>query len=123
MLNALRPDSFIIVNNKSRKTINYFCGENLRQWIRDYRAVNETGHSLISSGAPIMAELSGSDASSADLFDMFCHWLVAERKYEPLLDRKIKVGKQEIPASVPEIEPQSSAVQTGTIEPRPSYKI
>lgn len=57
---------------------------------------------------------------------MFSHWLAAERKYEPLLDHKIKAGDQEIPASVPDEgvnEAQPKYAQDTTAEPRQSYRI
>lgn len=126
ILNAVRPDSFIIVNNKSRKVINYFCGENFRQSILDYGRANEAGRGLISSVSGIMHDIAGPDISAADLFDMFCHWLVAIRKYPPLTDHKVKAGAKEVPASVPEeppAEPKAAPSTNGASEPRQSYKI
>jgi hypothetical protein len=126
ILNAVRPDNFIIVNNKSRKVINYFCGENFRQSILDYKATNEAGRSLIAAMTPLMQELGGNDVLPADLFDMFCHWLVGVRKYPPLTDHKVKAGTKEVPASAPEepsLEAKATPSADGASEPRQSYKI
>jgi hypothetical protein len=81
VLNALRPDDFMIVNNKSRKLINYFTDSTFEQRLTDYPGTNTAGRSLIAEFAGHMRDASGSDASPADLFDAFSHWLVAIRKH------------------------------------------
>lgn len=41
ILNALKPDNFILINNKSRVVINYFLGAKYSQKLIDYPAINK----------------------------------------------------------------------------------
>jgi hypothetical protein len=105
ILNALRPEDFMIVNNKSRKVINYFAGTSFKQRLSDYPATNTEGLELVRELTEEMRLLSQSNARPLDLFDMFCHWLVAEKEFAPLGIRSgsIRVsGGDEIPATVPD---------------------
>lgn len=82
ILNALRPDEFLLINNKSRTVINYFCGTDHRQTLEDYPAANETAQQLIEEIKPTIDNLKGGlELRNSDFFDMFCHWLVAVKKY------------------------------------------
>ncbi|MFP4395178.1 MAG: DUF2461 family protein, partial [Anaerolineales bacterium] len=81
ILNALRPDDFLLINNKSRKTINYFAGTSHGQKLREYPATNATGWKLIHTLMPVMHQFYTLDLRDADLFDMFSHWLVAVKDY------------------------------------------
>ncbi len=80
ILNALQPDKFLIINNKSRNIINHFANTTFTQKLTDYPDINAAGRELV-------AELTGEidhfdnvpDLRYEDLFDMFCHWLVAVR--------------------------------------------
>jgi 5-methylcytosine-specific restriction protein B len=92
ILNALCPDDFMIINNKSRRVINYFGGSSFKRRLTDYPGVNVAGHDLIEELQRYMQEITKSDAVPADLFDMFCHWLVAEKKFSP-----VRVGAGEEP--------------------------
>src|SRR5215207_7091888 len=47
MSNALRPDDFFLVNNKSRHVINHFAGANYKQRLTDYSAINDAGRSFV----------------------------------------------------------------------------
>ena len=47
ILDALRPDDFLIVNNKSRQTINYFAERTFGTGLPDYPAANAAGHERI----------------------------------------------------------------------------
>ena len=87
ILNALRPDNFMIINNKSRKVINYFMESSFSQRLTDYPAVNAAGQGLTADVQSCMRVVAGTDARPTDLFDMFCHWLVAEKKYAPVSTR------------------------------------
>jgi len=82
ILNALRPDDFLVVNRKSRDTINYFADTSHRQTLRDYAQTNATGWSLVHELTPVMQEFDRPEMRLVDLFDMFCHWIVAERGFE-----------------------------------------
>ena len=106
ILNAVNPDRFLIINNKSRKVINYFTGSNFKQPLTNYAATNDAGRALVSKLSPSMREISNSDARASDLFDIFCHWLVAVKKYEAIIGasvgKKIKTEDREVIVTVPD---------------------
>ena len=81
ILNALSPDDFLLINSKSSQVINYFADTDYGQKLTDYPKLNTTGKKLIQNLSPYM-QISGRPAlRDDDLFDMFCHWLVAVKKY------------------------------------------
>src|SRR5262249_50893412 len=45
----------------------------------------------------------GTDARPTDLFDMFCHWLMAEKKYAPVstAGERIQIAAGEVATTVP----------------------
>ncbi|MBD2455382.1 AAA family ATPase [Nostoc sp. FACHB-87] len=77
ILNALRPDEFFLINNKSLQVINYLANTNYEAHLIDYPAVNSTAHQLIKEFAQEMHQSGVPALRDDDLFDMFCHWLVA----------------------------------------------
>ena len=82
-LNAIQPEKYAIINNKSRKVINKFKsqGPRLRQALIDYPAANEIAMGLTAI-LKDKIDKSGLDFEyRSDVFDMFCHWLVAIKKY------------------------------------------
>jgi hypothetical protein len=81
ILNALRPNEFVIVNNKSRRVINYFAGTSYGQKLVDYPATNATAVQLITELWSDLQSSALSGLRDADQFDMFCHWLVAVKQY------------------------------------------
>ena len=94
ILHALRPDEFLLINTKSRKVINYFANTSYEEKLIDYPAANITGHKLIRALAKEMHQLGAPALRDDDLFDMFCNWLVAVKKYnfvgkEPQLMGKV----------------------------------
>src|SRR5207244_10776890 len=82
VLNALRPDSFIIGNSKSRTTINHFAQTDLSAHLTDYPALNAAGLKLIGVHSSTMQHSAGSSVPPSDLFDAFSHWLVAITMYD-----------------------------------------
>jgi len=86
ILNALRPDNFLIINSKPQQTFNYFAGKSYGSSLVEYPALNAVGHELIADVAEEMAEqLRQADVAEmrdTDRFDMFSHWLVAVKKYK-----------------------------------------
>ncbi|HOE45101.1 MULTISPECIES: hypothetical protein [Methanothrix] len=109
ILNALRPDSFVLFNKKSRLVLNYFTGKIYAQSLNDYPMANSTALVLIGDVSEDLRNLSKRDLNAVDLFDMFSHWLVAIKKYPPLMPlfkTKGKVGDKIINTlvSVPEAE-------------------
>jgi 5-methylcytosine-specific restriction protein B len=77
ILNALRPDDFLLVNTKSRQAINYFAGTGFSLGLRDYPGTNDAGKGLIAVLGEVMKPASSLNMRACDLFDMFSHWLVA----------------------------------------------
>jgi 5-methylcytosine-specific restriction protein B len=78
ILNALQPTDLIIINGKSRRVVNHFASTNLSQSIADYPRLNRIGkdiHSVIPS------TFVPANAATADIFDMFCHWLVTIKQH------------------------------------------
>lgn len=80
VLNALRPDDFLLVNNKSRRLINYLSGQSFGQKLTDYPAINWAGKVVIESLADVL-ESSPAETRIEDLFDAFSHWLVSIRRF------------------------------------------
>ncbi len=81
ILNALRPDDFLIYNNKTRSVINHFAGTPHQARLTDYPAANETGRTLIEALAQEMEQPAVAGLLPEDRFDMFSHWLFAVAKY------------------------------------------
>ena len=82
ILNALRPDDFLLINKKSWLVINYFANTSYSQKLTDYPAINITGRKLIEKLAQDMHIPGVPTLRTDDLFDMFCHWLVGVKKYD-----------------------------------------
>ncbi|MFM6139263.1 MAG: AAA family ATPase, partial [Sphaerospermopsis kisseleviana] len=82
ILNALQPNKFLLINNKSRKVINYFANTEYGNKLIDYPAINNTGHNLIQALSQYMHQVGIPALRDDDLFDMFCHWLIAIKKYD-----------------------------------------
>ncbi len=82
ILNALQPDKFLLVTNKSRKVINYFADTAYTSKLIDYPALNSTGKKLIIELSEHMHQSGVPALRDDDLFDMFSHWLVAISKYQ-----------------------------------------
>jgi len=82
ILHALRPDDFILINNKSRRAVNYFTGTSYSSSLADYPVINEMAGSLIDEISDDISKFEISGIRDDDLFDMFTHWLVAIKKYD-----------------------------------------
>ncbi len=80
ILHALRPNDFLLVNNRVRHTLNYFTRSAFIQSLSDYPAANAALHSLIEELADFLQPFAIRRLFVADLFDMFCHWLVTVKK-------------------------------------------
>ena len=81
ILNSLKPASFILINKKSRAIINYFANTNYSDKLIDYPNIKKVAWRLTED---LRSTMQGFDLPAmweGDLFDMFCHWLVAEKKY------------------------------------------
>lgn len=78
VLNALRPRDLMIINSKSRRVVNHFAATNLSQAIIDYPKINRIGKDLHTEIPPTFMPVG---TATGDLFDMFCHWLVAIKQH------------------------------------------
>jgi len=81
ILNALDPDNFVIINNKSRHVVNYFTGNKLNQTLEDYPALNGIELKIIEEFKEFLRLDTSPELTPADTFDMFTHWLVAVKKF------------------------------------------
>lgn len=96
ILNALKPDSFNIINNKPRHTLNYLCGKDYPNSLLDYPALNKLNFEFLRKHHDLFVEVGQGIALPGDVFDMFSHWLVAVRKlsFKEAKVYKIAPGEQ-----------------------------
>lgn len=80
ILNALRPDDFMLINRKSRDAINRFTNGSLSNQINDYPELNQAGRALVESHAAEIVNAGLPDSRDCDVFDAFSHWLYVRRK-------------------------------------------
>lgn len=82
ILNAVRPEEFSLVNDKPRRTLEYFTKrKRVSTQLADYPTTNGL---LKKTRRELKNELAAGDflqMNRDDLFDMFCHWLVAVRQH------------------------------------------
>jgi 5-methylcytosine-specific restriction protein B len=81
ILNALRPEAFLLINGKSRQVVNYLAATSQSLNLVDYPAMNDTARQLIADLTAVISPEAGPEISEADMFDMFCHWLVAIKQH------------------------------------------
>lgn len=92
ILNALQPDEFLLLNKESLQVINYFANTSYSQKLIDYPVVNVTRHYIIKELAKEMHQPGVPALRNDDLLDMFCHWLVAVKKYDFASKKSLPVG-------------------------------
>ncbi|MCZ7650338.1 MAG: AAA family ATPase [Thermoanaerobaculia bacterium] len=80
-LSACRPDDFVIFNSKSRRTINYFTGSEYSAHLGTYPKANEKILQWTGERADLFRIDGLPSLRPHEAFDMFSHWLVAERKF------------------------------------------
>ena len=102
ILNALQPSNFLLITHKSQKVINYFSSTSYSLDIEDYPNINTIGRDLIQKLSHHMQYPGLPALPTDDLFDMFCHWLVAIKKYDLSV---VETAQMEISVELPsEIE-------------------
>jgi 5-methylcytosine-specific restriction protein B len=112
ILNALRPGDFALINNPSRRVVNEFAGTEHGPRLTAYPAANATAraliHTLSSTLHDVMQRVGDSvhRPRDADLFDIFCHWLVALRQKDEAKPSFMTMSASEPPASV--LPPQTA---------------
>jgi hypothetical protein len=72
----------LIINYKSRETVNYFAHESYGSGLREYPELNAVGRELIEEVAEEMHRADPLKMRDDDLFDTFSNWLVAVKKYK-----------------------------------------
>lgn len=92
ILNALNPDQFLIINNKSREAINYFSDSTIGQSLHEYPEANRIGQQTVAALADQLVLESAPNLSPSDTFDMFSHWLRTVKKFE-FRSKRSKTGK------------------------------
>ena len=77
ILSALRPDSFFIINGKSRALIKWIDGTSIERGLTEYPEANSKAAALVVELEPEMRHPETTGSAMSDLFDMFGHWLTA----------------------------------------------
>jgi len=80
-LNAIRPESFAIFNSKSRRSINHFAGTKYSPNLASYPAANQEILDWTTELSELFVIPEHPELRPHEVFDMFAHWLVAERKF------------------------------------------
>jgi hypothetical protein len=83
MLNALHPEIFAIVNSKVIRTYYALTGTRLRASIEEYPTTNQEIREYVAQHSGILDLPEAESLGVGVLFDMFCHWYIAEREEEP----------------------------------------
>ncbi|GIV76220.1 MAG: hypothetical protein KatS3mg050_0614 [Litorilinea sp.] len=81
ILNALRPDAFLLWNSRVCQVLNYFTGASFTAALLDYPQANAALQTFIAAHQELLAQVHGRSAEPADTFDRFCHWLVTIRRF------------------------------------------
>jgi hypothetical protein len=81
ILNALQPDHFLLLNRKSRTTLNYFTGAEHGHTMLDYPTANAALHTLIDNQPNLQQLAHALEMHPGDLFDLFSRWLVSVRYF------------------------------------------
>ena len=76
ILNALRPEWYVLVNSKVLRTVEYLTGRKANSSLAQYSYANQRVHQIVCELGDDLLDIEGFEYSS-DVFDMFCHWLVA----------------------------------------------
>jgi 5-methylcytosine-specific restriction enzyme B len=81
VLNSLNPDYFIIINKKPVLLINYFTKSTYSANLQDYPTINNIGLKFLKEMNYLISPVTPPEIHVSDVFDMFSHWLKAEKKY------------------------------------------
>ena len=93
-LNALRPSEFLVVNTKSIEVINRFKDAKVTRKLIDLPVANRLGWEIINEYG-IEEEAEPEEAIlPCDVFDAFCHWVVAIYSKQDVPWFKIAPGEQ-----------------------------
>lgn len=97
ILNAIRPDDFVLINTSPLKVLEHFTGTKYGPKLIQYPKSNPAARRLISEVADDMLRIVDRESVSPSyLFDMFSRWLVVDKKYFEE-GEKGKMPKKETP--------------------------
>jgi hypothetical protein len=85
ILNALKPDDFVVVNASGRAVLNHFWGCSLSASLADYAMGNRSAHALLAALAGPLSHEAFEGVHRSDLFEGFCHWIANTHRH-PLED-------------------------------------
>lgn len=82
ILNAARPETLHLFNDKPRRVLAYFTkAKKLTTALSEYVEANRAIDKVLRELGSVLAGGDEMTLPPADRFDMFCHWLVAVRKH------------------------------------------
>lgn len=80
ILNALEPEHFHLVNNRTRAVLQYFTNKTYPSALTAYPQLNQAvSHFLAES--ELFVDINESGIRAGDLFERFCYWLTTVRRY------------------------------------------
>lgn len=82
MLHALRPEVYHLHNLKTRRTLRLLFGHKFAQSLAGYPEANMAMDIAVEALEETLRSADCPDQPLGDLFDMFCHWLVAVKDYD-----------------------------------------
>jgi hypothetical protein len=113
ILNALKPDDFVVVNASGRAVLNHFWGCSLSASLADYAMGNRSAHALLAALAGPLSHEAFEGVHRSDLFEGFCHW-IANKHRHPLEDGGVQDPRSEsmdldvFPTSLTDMRPIAS---------------
>lgn len=81
ILNALRPEQYLLFNQHVRRTLNYVTGSAFTQSLTDYPAANAALQTLLPALSTRRVWTKAPAVQRNDHFLLFCHWLVMEKDF------------------------------------------
>jgi len=81
ILNALAPETFLLLTNRSRTALNYFAETHFTQRLPDYAAANATLFALLRDLARGRKGIERARLHLADHFTLFAHWLATVKQF------------------------------------------
>lgn len=81
ILNALDPDHYVVINSKVVSVLKYLTNSNLNTTLAAYPSTNQIALDAVSSLKEVLETTALPQLSITDVFDMFCHWMVAVKHF------------------------------------------
>jgi hypothetical protein len=115
ILNALKPDEFVLINATGRAVLNHFWGCALSSSPSDYASANSAARALLASVSEQLQGEAFRGVRAVDVFEGFSHWL-ANTRMHPLQDSGVEDPRAEtidmdvFPTSLMGMRPMASEV-------------